>query len=141
MNQIHELQGLGLHLVDHLVEFAHQVVVGEHSEDADNETMSAIKGHFCEPTGELPVNITGFSSEFKYSSVTFKNGAYVMGAPEFVLKKSYENYRAVIESYSRKGYRVLVFGRYSGIPDGKALEFDFEKEYLAIDKTKLTKIK
>ncbi|HOC34107.1 MAG TPA: cation-translocating P-type ATPase [Ruminococcus flavefaciens] len=92
------------------------------SQDADNETMSAIKGHFCEPTGELPVNITGFSSEFKYSSVTFKNGAYVMGAPEFVLKKSYENYRAVIESYSRKGYRVLVFGRYSGIPDGKALE-------------------
>ena len=92
------------------------------AQDADNETMSAIKGHFCEPTGELPVNITGFSSEFKYSSVTFKKGAYVMGAPEFVLKKSYENYRAVIESYSRKGYRVLVFGRYRGIPDGKALE-------------------
>ena len=42
------------------------------AQDADNETMSAIKGHFCEPTGELPVNITGFSSEFKYSSVTFK---------------------------------------------------------------------
>jgi len=92
------------------------------AQDADNETMSAIKGHFCEPTGELPVNITGFSSEFKYSSVTFKKGAYVMGAPEFVLKERYENYRAVIESYSRKGYRVLVFGRYSGIPDGKALE-------------------
>ena len=96
------------------------------AQDADNETMSAIKGHFCEPTGELPVNITGFSSEFKYSSVTFKKGAYVMGAPEFVLKESYENYRAVIESYSRKGYRVLVFGRYSGIPDGKALETAIE---------------
>ena len=92
------------------------------AQDADNETMSAIKGHFCEPTGELPVNITGFSSEFKYSSVTFKKGAYVMGAPEFVLKERYENYRTVIESYSRKGYRVLVFGRYSGIPDGKALD-------------------
>ena len=92
------------------------------AQDADNETMSAIKGHFCEPAGELPQSVTGFSSEFKYSSVTFRDCAYVMGAPEFVLKENYDKHRAIIESYSRKGYRVLVFGRYSGTPDGKALE-------------------
>ncbi len=92
------------------------------AQDSDNETMAAVKNYFREPTGALPLKVTGFSSEFKYSSVTMENGAYVMGAPEFVLKEEYDKHRAVIESYSRKGYRVLVFGEYSGHPDGKALE-------------------
>lgn len=92
------------------------------AQDSDNETMVAVKNYFREPTGALPLKVTGFSSEFKYSSVNMENGAYVMGAPEFVLKEEYDKHRAVIESYSRKGYRVLVFGEYSGHPDGKALE-------------------
>ena len=92
------------------------------AQDSDNETMAAVKNYFREPTGALPKSVTGFSSEFKYSSVTLESGAYVMGAPEFVLKEKYEQHKAKIESLSRKGYRVLVFGRYSGVPDGKALE-------------------
>ena len=92
------------------------------AQDSDNETIAAVKNYFRQPTGALPKSVTGFSSEFKYSSVTLESGAYVMGAPEFVLKEEYEKHRAVIESYSRKGYRVLVFGKYSGSPDGKALE-------------------
>lgn len=35
---------------------------------------------------------TGFSSATKYSSVTFEDEAYVLGAPEFVLKEAYEKY-------------------------------------------------
>ncbi len=96
------------------------------AQDSDNETMAAVKNCFRSPTGKLPTNITGFSSEFKYSSVAFENASYVMGAPEFVLKESYDIYKAVIESYSRKGYRVIVFGRYSGIPDGRELKSAIE---------------
>ena len=59
--------------------------------------MAAVKNYFREPTGALPLKVTGFSSEFKYSSVTMENGAYVMGAPEFVLKEEYDKHRAVMQ--------------------------------------------
>ncbi|SHM58350.1 cation-transporting ATPase E [Ruminococcus flavefaciens] len=91
------------------------------AQDADNQTMEAIKNHFHRPAGRSAVSITGFSSEFKYSSVTFERESYVLGAPEFVLKEKIEEYKSKIDEYNRKGYRVLVFGKYRGVPDGKAL--------------------
>lgn len=90
-------------------------------QSADNITMAAIKQHFTEPTGAKTVAHTDFSSEFKYSSVTFENKAYVLGAPEWVLRDKYEQYREEIEFNGRKGYRVLAFAEYDGQPDGKAL--------------------
>ena len=87
----------------------------------DNETMTAIKNYFNRPSGLYAVGSTGFSSQFKYSSVTFERGAFVLGAPEFVLRETIEDYKELIDSYSRKGYRVLAFASYSGVPDGKAL--------------------
>lgn len=91
------------------------------AQSADNETMAAIKSYFRSPSGMYAVGSTGFSSEFKYSSVTFEGGAFVMGAPEFVLGRSIDMYRGIVDSYSRKGYRVLVFAKYAGIPDGRQL--------------------
>lgn len=91
------------------------------AQSADNETMRAIKNHFMRPGGMIAVSKTGFSSEFKYSSVTFREGAYVLGAPDFILGDDYSRYSDTIESNGRKGYRVLAFGRYDGRPDGKAL--------------------
>lgn len=91
------------------------------AQDADNATMAAIKNYFRTPSDYPVTEHTGFSSEFKYSSTVLSDGAYVLGAPEFVLRESIDEYREMIESRSRKGYRVLAFGRYSGIPDGKAL--------------------
>lgn len=88
---------------------------------ADNETMRAVKNYFKRPSGMIPVAHTGFSSEFKYSSVTFESGAYVLGAPDFILGERYGEYSEVIGSNSRKGYRVLAFVKYNGYPDGKAL--------------------
>ncbi|WP_295072170.1 cation-translocating P-type ATPase [Ruminococcus sp.] len=96
------------------------------AQDSDNQTMEAIKNHFHRPAGRAALSITGFSSEFKYSSVTFERESYVLGAPEFVLKEKIEQYREKIEEYNRKGYRVLVFGKYRGVPDGKALTASVE---------------
>ncbi len=95
-------------------------------QSADNITMSALKNHFTQPSGAKIVSHTDFSSEFKYSSVTFEKAAYVLGAPEWILKDKYEAYREKIEFDSRKGYRVLAFARYSGKPDGKALTAECE---------------
>lgn len=90
--------------------------------ESDNITMSAIKERFTENTGQIAISQTAFSSVVKYSSATFKNQAYVLGAPEFVLKEDYFKYKTDIESYSHKGYRVLVFGAYSECIDGKELK-------------------
>jgi len=90
--------------------------------DKDNMTMEAIKESFPGSSGRKPVSKTGFSSATKYSSVTFENEVYVLGAPEFVLKDSYGEYAEEIEMYTSRGLRVLVFGLYDGEIDGKALK-------------------
>lgn len=87
----------------------------------DNSTMKAMKSYFKEGTGASPVRITPFTSKTKYSGVTFENEALVLGAPEFVLRAEYEHYRNTIEGFANKGYRVLVFGVYSGVLNGEPL--------------------
>lgn len=87
----------------------------------DNITMAAIKEYFKQGTGKRAVSKTGFSSASKYSSVTFSDAAYVLGAPEFVLKEDYAERADTITELASDGTRVLVFGTYDGIPDGKPL--------------------
>ena len=91
------------------------------AQDSDNQTMAAVKNYFHSPTGRVATTTTGFSSEFKYSSVSFGKDSYVMGAPEFILKDEVKSYKDIIDQNSRKGYRVIAFGKYEGTPDGKAL--------------------
>ncbi len=88
---------------------------------SDNITMKAMKDYFNKPSGRKAVSVSPFSSQFKYSGAAFEDGSYVLGAPEFVLRENYDNYREQIEQYSSEGYRVLVFGIYDGVIDGKAL--------------------
>ena len=89
--------------------------------DADNSTMRAMKEHFTEHSEKVPEKVIPFSSTVKYSGVIFKDQAYVLGAPEFVLREDYTKYQGRIEQYTSKGFRVLVFGNYDGEPDGKPL--------------------
>ena len=88
---------------------------------SDNITMKAMKDYFNKPSGRKAVSVSPFSSQFKYSGAAFEDGSYVLGAPEFVLREDYDNYREQIEQYRSEGYRVLVFGIYDGVIDGKAL--------------------
>lgn len=89
--------------------------------DADNSTMRAMKEHFTEHSEKVPKKVIPFSSTVKYSGAIFEDGAYVLGAPEFVLREDYTKYQGRIEQYTSKGFRVLVFGSYVGEPDGKPL--------------------
>ena len=91
------------------------------AQSQDNITMAAMQAYFTAPGGLSPLQTTGFSSAYKYSSVTFSTGSYVLGAPEFILRDLYDSYREEIEEYSGKGNRVLVFCQYHGTPDGQAL--------------------
>ena len=96
------------------------------SQDADNATMTAFKAHFNKPSGNKILKTQGFSSEFKYSGTKLVEGTFVLGAPEFVLRDSFADYRKQIEKHSSKGERVLVFGLYNGELNGKALKGIFE---------------
>ena len=87
---------------------------------ADNATMAALKKKykrlhsFKQDEYDGLVGVVPFSSKYKYSGVQFSKAAFVIGAPEFVMRDEYENVRKSVEKYSKKGYRVLVFGRYNG---------------------------
>lgn len=92
------------------------------AQSSDNITMEAMKRYFKIASGKKAVAKTGFSSASKYSSVTFEEASYVLGAPEFVLKEQYENYEETISAHASKGARVLVFGTAKEEPDGKPLK-------------------
>lgn len=87
----------------------------------DNITMKAMKQFFRTPSPKKAVSVIPFSSVCKYCGAVYSNGAYVLGAPEFVLRADYDSHREQIENYSAEGYRVLVFAKYDGVPDGKEL--------------------
>jgi len=92
-----------------------------HAMDGDNGTMRAIKEYFKDHTNAVAAKVIPFSSSVKYSGVIFAEDSYVMGAPEFVLREDYPKYQGKVELLTSRGYRVLVFGKYDGEPDGKPL--------------------
>lgn len=69
---------------------------------------------------KTPRGIFPFSSAYKYGAITFDDGTFVLGAPEFVLGNAFGYYRERIETFTKKGYRVLVFAyqNESVAPDG-----------------------
>ncbi len=82
--------------------------IGKSSTD-ENSTINAIREYFNTVTNEyIPKNIVPFSSKTKWSGIYFENvGTYVMGAPEYVLKEKFEQYKEQINEYT-KDYRVIA---------------------------------
>ncbi len=98
----------------------------------DNDTMKALQNAFRTPTGARAEKVVSFSSQYKYSGASFQGKHYVLGAPEFVLRAQYDQYRKEIEEQAAKGYRVVVFAEYLKEPDGKALTADVTPEALIL---------
>ena len=89
--------------------------------EADNITMEALKNHFQETTGRHADQVYPFSSVYKYSGAVLDGRAYVLGAPEYVLREEYDNYKELIEGFANEGLRALIFAEYEGQLDGKRL--------------------
>lgn len=92
----------------------------------DNATMAALKEYFQDRNGRNVVKVYPFTSAVKYSAVCLKEkdgteNNYVLGAPELVLRKDYDQCRDEVQKYAGKGYRVLLFGKYEGELDGERL--------------------
>ena len=87
----------------------------------NNATMLALKAYAAEAltnnTSALhrtAVSQQAFSSSLKYGSVTFSNGTYLLGAPEFIMHEDFARIEEEIIPYADKGDRVLLFARYDG---------------------------
>ena len=70
-----------------------------------NLTMQALKRYFKTPLKKNAEAVFPFSSTYKYCAAVFPDNAYVLGAPELVLRSDYEKYRPLMESYSADGFR------------------------------------
>ena len=87
----------------------------------NNATMLALKAYAAEAltnnTSALhrtAVSQQAFSSSLKYGSVTFSDGTYLLGAPEFIMHDDFARIEEEIIPYADKGDRVLLFARYDG---------------------------
>lgn len=87
----------------------------------NNATMLALKAYAADTltnnTSVLhrtAVSQLAFSSSLKYGSVTFSDGTYLLGAPEFIMHDDFARIEEEIIPYADKGDRVLLFARYDG---------------------------
>ena len=87
----------------------------------NNATMLALKAYAADAltnnTSALhrtSVSQQAFSSSLKYGSVTFSDGTYLLGAPEFIMHEDFARIEEEIIPYADKGDRVLLFARYDG---------------------------
>ena len=87
----------------------------------NNATMLALKAYAAEAltnnTSALhrtAVSQQAFSSSLKYGSVTFSDGTYLLGAPEFIMHEDFARIEEEVIPYADKGDRVLLFARYNG---------------------------
>lgn len=87
----------------------------------NNATMLALKAYAADTltnnTSALhrtAVSQQAFSSSLKYGSVTFSDGTYLLGAPEFIMHEDFACIEEEIIPYADKGDRVLLFARYDG---------------------------
>lgn len=87
----------------------------------NNATMLALKAYAAEAlTNNISalhrtaVSQQAFSSSLKYGSVTFSDGTYLLGAPEFIMHDDFARIEEEIIPYADKGDRVLLFARYNG---------------------------
>ena len=76
---------------------------------AINQTQIALKKYFGTKKDWEVVDSIEFSSDRKYSAITFKNiGTYVLGAPEFVCPNLEEGIQQTIKDFTLNGLRVIL---------------------------------
>lgn len=107
--------------------------------EADNETAAAVRRYYKEKDQDFAgknsalleekadwqvVQKIPFQSKTKWSAVVFEGrGAYVMGAPEALLKNQYPKLSRRILEYVQRGERVILAASYEGdLKEGEALD-------------------
>ena len=92
-------------------------------QEPDNDTARAMAEMFAGNTEWEVEKRIPFTSQTKWSAAVFREqGAYVVGAPEFIMGSRYGELQDTVETWSSTGFRVLLVCRYDGIPEQGALD-------------------
>ena len=85
--------------------------------EPDNATARAIHELFSGESDWVCKKRVPFSPENKWAAAVFETaGAFLVGAPEFILKEKVEGYRESIEEWTGRGSRCLLLAQYRGDP-------------------------
>lgn len=107
--------------------FAHLLADYSSVIEDNNATMEAIRAYVdkneIEKGSRTLLKTQPFTSANKYSKVSFVEGDYMLGAPEFIMKDRYDEISEEIEEYQSKGYRVLLMAEAGN--DSSGLEKSF----------------
>lgn len=84
----------------------------------DNATMHAIREYVAafdtNSKQRETIEVIPFSSTTKYSGISFSDGSFLLGAPEFIMREEYPLVLPEISTYIKNGHRVLLLGKYEG---------------------------
>ncbi|AQW21277.1 magnesium-transporting ATPase [Lentilactobacillus curieae] len=86
-----------------------------------NETAMAIKSEIADPNQEVS-KVEAFSSERKWSGVEVAGqGAFILGAPQFIFKNLDTKVQSQIDQEAKNGYRVLAVAKADQLETEKSL--------------------
>ena len=74
----------------------------------DNATAVALRTYFNKQNHNKVISFVPFSSQRKYSSVTFEDGEYKLGAYSYIAKNKSIRVENQIEEYTKQAMRVVV---------------------------------
>ena len=91
--------------------------------EPENDTDRAMAELFAGESDWVRTRHIPFSSAAKWSGAVFEEkGAYLAGAPEFILGERFEEVDEIVHTWSSVGYRVLLIASYDGDPVPGALD-------------------
>lgn len=86
-------------------------------QEPDNDTAQAILSKFGKESPYRCTRFIPFTSQTKWCGGELESqGAYLVGAPEFILGDCYHKVQQQVVPYSSTGYRVLLIAGYDGDP-------------------------
>lgn len=88
-----------------------------HGREAENDTDRAMVSLFDSDTDWTVKKHIPFTSAAKWSGTVFEEeGAFLAGAPEFIMGSRFEEIEETVSEWSSVGYRVLLIASYGGDP-------------------------
>ena len=95
------------------------------SREPENDTGKALSEMFGGESDWECTKLIPFTSQTKWSGGVFReHGAFLTGAPEFIMGSRYEEIQETVLAWASTGYRVLLAAAYDGDPVPGALEPD-----------------
>lgn len=87
-------------------------------QEPENDTGRAMTEMFATGSDWVCTRRIPFTSQTKWSAAVFRGqGAFIVGAPEFVMGSRYAELQKTVEVWSSQGFRVLLISQYSGEPE------------------------